>query len=234
MKQQLELLQQNWVARLEKGQDRGYRSGSNLRAEVAGRRLAGGRKLLDLGCGAGVMGTIVGNRFEEIHGVDVSSHAVEAAGRCGMQARVWDLNQLPLPYEPQSFDAVISLSVIQYVFDPRAFACEMARLVRPGGVAMVGFPNLRTAWRLFRIAGLGRMPRVSTDPGYDGGTIHYFCRRDVEELLVAAGFDVVAREGVYTRPRALSGIGWRIPILSGVVREFFSAEVMLTGRRRAE
>ena len=75
MKQQLELLQQNWAERLEKDPDRGYRTGSNLRAEAAARRLSGGGTLLDLGCGAGVMGTLLGNRFDEIHGVDVSPHA---------------------------------------------------------------------------------------------------------------------------------------------------------------
>ena len=209
-----------------------YRKGANRRVEGAARRLLAGERLLDLGCGAGVLAQVLGSRYREIHGLDLSARAVAAAAHRGMRAQTWDLNDAPLPYPAEYFDAVTALSVLQYVLDPVALVREAARVVRPGGQVCLGCPNLRAMWRLVRLALLGRFPRVTRDAGYDGGTLHYFCRRDVEGLLTDAGLEVEASVGIFSWPGWLEARGDSVPIFSGLKREFLSGEVLVVGRKR--
>src|SRR6266436_3389537 len=143
-----------------------------------------------------------------------------------MRAQTWDLNDAPLPYPAEYFDAVTALSVLQYVLDPVALVREAARVVRPGGQVCLGCPNLRAMWRLVRLALQGRFPRVTRDAGYDGGTMHYFCRRDAEGLVVEASV------GIFSWPAWLEARGDSVPVFSGLKREFLSGEVLVVGRKR--
>ena len=227
----LRSLLERWETKPASALDGAYVAGGNLRVEGAARLLPGGERLLDLGCGAGVLGQVIGDRYREIHGLELAPRAVAAAVSRGVRARRWDLNESPLPFPDGFFDAVTSLSVLQYVFDPPALVREAARVVRPGGFVCLGCPNMRAAWRLARLAIIGRFPRVTRDPGYDGGTIHYFCRGDIQALLEVAGLIVTVAVGAFTWPRWLEGRGDSLPLFGAVKREFFSGEVLVMAKR---
>ena len=228
-----ELIERIWEERPAAGLAGDYVPGSNRRVEAVARMLRGGERLLDLGCGAGALAQVVGPRYREIHGLDLASRAVDAARARGVRARVWDLNECPWPYPDGQFDAVTALSVIQYVIDPPAVAREAARVARPGGVVCFGAPNLRALWRVLRLAVFGRFPRVTRDPGYDGGTIHYFCRRDVRDLLEGAGLTTSAVRGAFLWPRWLEGWADGVPGLGGVARELLAGEVLVFAHKAA-
>ncbi|BEQ15292.1 methyltransferase domain-containing protein [Desulfoferula mesophila] len=58
------------------------------------------------------------------------------------QALVRDVNQEPeLPFEAESFDAVICTVSVEYMTQPREMFVEAARVLRPGGVLAVSFSN---------------------------------------------------------------------------------------------
>ena len=79
--------------------------------EVAGRRV------LDIGCGAGQLSLALSQRNAAVIGIDVSSRMVELAKkRLGNQidVRVHDLSQ-PLPFEDSSFDIVVASLVMHYL-----------------------------------------------------------------------------------------------------------------------
>ncbi len=94
-----------------------------------------GLRVLDAGCGVGSFIELVAPHAREVVGFDLST-AVEAAQRnVGGLANVTiaqaDIYNPPL--EPESFDFVYCLGVIQHTPDPRAAFASLARLVRPGG-----------------------------------------------------------------------------------------------------
>src|SRR5260370_40116256 len=64
------------------------------------------------------------------------------------------------PFEPASFDVVISNGVLHHTSDCRGAFRSIARLVKPGGVIVVGLYNwlgrLPTLWRRFLIERFGR------------------------------------------------------------------------------
>ncbi|MBW2419035.1 MAG: class I SAM-dependent methyltransferase [Deltaproteobacteria bacterium] len=105
-------------------------------------RQAGGR-LLDLGCGTGY-GTA--ELARELPGVVVGLDRVppDAASR-GSGAR-WvraDLRGIPLASD--SFDLIVSFQVIEHLEDPRVYLEAIARLLAPGGSALITTPNLLTS-----------------------------------------------------------------------------------------
>src|SRR5437879_5949453 len=83
-----------------------YVPGNNLRVDAAVRALLPGKRLLDIGCGKGMLGVAVRNKFEEVYGVDIAEDAVATARSNGQIAQRIDLNSEPLPFGAGFFDAV--------------------------------------------------------------------------------------------------------------------------------
>jgi hypothetical protein len=69
--------------------------------------------------------------------------------------------------------------------------------MKPGGTLILSFPNVRAITRLMTLAIKGKFPRTSGDgEHYDGGHLHYFTTRDIQDLLKLHGFDIVRSEGM--------------------------------------
>jgi SAM-dependent methyltransferase len=205
----------------------GYRPGENRRVDLALRLLPPGERLLDVGCGAGLLAEQARGRFGEVHGVDIAEAAVSLARERGVKASVVNLNTDPLPYPDGFFDVVTFLGALQLVTDLSAPLSECARVLRPGGRFLVGVPNVRALWRLWSLAVRGVFPRTSLDPvGHDGGTLHYFTHETLLRLLRAQGFTARTSHGVFCLPRFLEGVTDR-GLPGRLKREFFSAEVLV-------
>ena len=211
----------------------GYRPGENRRVDKALRLLRPGQRLLDVGCGPGSLATQARTRFREVHGVDLSPTAVALARTNGVEAAVVDLSCEPLPHPDGSFDAVAALGVLPYVWDLDWLLRECVRVLAPEGQMVVGVPNMRALWRLWSLAVRGRFPLTSRDPvGYDGGSMHYFCGRNVVDLLEQHHLTVVGVHGVFCLPPALEGFSDR-GVGGWIKRELFSAELVVDARKRS-
>jgi SAM-dependent methyltransferase len=220
-----------WRHKQQSGAAIAYRPGENRRVDKALRLLLPGERMLDVGCGAGALTAEARRRFGEVHGVDVSEVAVELACAAGMRARVVDLGSEPLPHADGTFDAVTALGVLPYVWDLDRLLGECVRVLKAGGQIVVGVPNMRAWWRLWSLAARGRFPRTSRDPvGYDGGSVHYFCRRNLVELLERHRLATIGAHGIFCVPRVLEPLpdagpaGW-------LKREFLGAEIVLDARK---
>jgi methionine biosynthesis protein MetW len=204
-----------------------YVPGSNLRVEAAANILHPGQRLLDVGCGDGILGMLVRNRFEEIYGVDISDKAIEVAQRRGIKAYKVNLNVEALPFEDNYFDSITCLATLQLIYDMNTMLREFNRVLKPDGELVLTVPNMRAYWRIFKLVVLGYFPRTSLDPeGYDGGTLHYFCYRNLKDLLEKSGFKVMMRRGIFCLPRLIEKLpdrGW----VGKLKAEFLSAEMLV-------
>jgi SAM-dependent methyltransferase len=103
-----------------------------------------GQDVLDAGCGDGFLSRILAARGARVTGVDLSPRLVELAGRWLLPGQVTyraaDLCS-PRPELEGRFDAVASYFVLNDVEDHRGFAETLARSLRPGGRAVLGFNN---------------------------------------------------------------------------------------------
>jgi SAM-dependent methyltransferase len=89
-----------------------------------------GERVLDLGCGDGVLTEDLAARGCRVVGVDASPEQVEAARRRGLDARVMDGHRLGFDGE---FDAVFSNAALHWMTDPDAVIAGVRRALVPGG-----------------------------------------------------------------------------------------------------
>lgn len=99
---------------------------------------------LDLGCGTGaVMAELQTDR--PAIGIDLSGTALEFAAERGIEGLV-KADAQALPLLTSSFAALITLDTLEHVPNDVASAAEIARILRPGGVAIINVPAFRWLW----------------------------------------------------------------------------------------
>jgi ubiquinone/menaquinone biosynthesis C-methylase UbiE len=92
-------------------------------------------RLLDVGCGMGDLLAKVGERAKMTVGVDISPGMVRASRGSKVNLIVADADLLP--FADESFDCVVSVTMLQNMPDPEKTVREMKRVVRPGGLVIV-------------------------------------------------------------------------------------------------
>jgi len=153
-----------------------------------------GELLLDLGCGAGRHAFEARRRGARVIALDTSEtelRAVSAMCTAMMQAAgappggpaaavAGDATAMPFP--DGSFDKVIAAEVLEHIPADQSAMNEIARVLRPGGMAAVTVP----AWLPERICW-----RLSDDyHNTAGGHLRIFTRRELETKLTRAGLTV--------------------------------------------
>ncbi len=196
----------------------------DLRTTSAAKIIEPGKRLLDIGCGEGSFILKVKKKFEETHGIDISFEAVELSQRLGIVAKQVNLNNEPIPYPDNYFDTVVTLDVIEHIFDPILFVDEIHRVLTPGGYAIISTPNIRKIQRIFSII-MGHFPGTSYDPiGFDGGHLHYFTSKDLKQLLEEAGFSTIIIDGLCGDRRT-----WKYRLAVALFRKHFEKEFLSSG-----
>jgi len=139
-----------------------------------------GQRLLDVGCGADLIVHRLDRWPSVFHGVDLCEELLvetrRFASRNGVSLGGLTLaHAAALPYRDGAFDLLVCIGVLEY--GPLAYARqafeEMARVLRPGGRAVIDFPN----------AGHPRIDAVREIEAARGRVIHVL---DEEDLLAAA------------------------------------------------
>lgn len=156
------------------------------------RRMVAARpehEILEVGCGGGHV--LEQFPLSKLTGVDVSGRMLEktAARLEGRDLRLLkgELRDLDLP--DTSYDRIICSEVIEHVVDPVELLEQIRRLLRPGGRAIITFPNDVLVDRLRRIvrrSGLTLLPplrRISW--GGEHYHLHQWTIREMRALLGA-------------------------------------------------
>ena len=157
-------------------------------------------RLLDAGCGDGAKyGTWVATLVGEYLGVDIAEQAVAAARSRGLEAQaVPDLTDLGLP--DASFDACVTIEVLEHLMFPEAAVAEIRRVLRPGGRVIATVPNV-AYWRYrMDLALLGRWHPQGHGDGpirpYRDPHLRFFTVKALRRLFAEGGFDVQTVTGV--------------------------------------
>lgn len=111
--------------------------------------------LLELGCGTGLLlEHLAAEQLyapDELHGIEQSVTAVEAIARLLPGVRTGDI-EADLPYAEGTMGVVVVAEVIEHLVHPWELFERVHRVLRPGGVLLVSFPNyLHVPWLALRI-----------------------------------------------------------------------------------
>jgi 2-polyprenyl-3-methyl-5-hydroxy-6-metoxy-1,4-benzoquinol methylase len=143
-------------------------------------------RVFDLGCGNGSVAAHLSKKYD-VTGVDASRSGIEQARlafpgiRFDVASAYDDLTQIY-----GQFDAVVSLEVVEHLYDPRLYARNMFNLVRPGGGIVISTPYHGYLKNL-ALALTGKMESHFTAL-WDGGHIKFFSVNTLSQLLTEAGF----------------------------------------------
>jgi ubiquinone/menaquinone biosynthesis C-methylase UbiE len=119
-----------------------------LEMEVAGRYCQG--KVLEAGCGTGLILNRLAQRAERATGIDLSAGMLRPAS-----ARQLAVAQAPLdrlPFADGEFDAVFSFKVLAHIPNIAEALEELARVTKPGGHMVLEFYNRHSLRYLIKIA----------------------------------------------------------------------------------
>jgi SAM-dependent methyltransferase len=103
----------------------------------------GGGRLLDVGCSIGLFLDLARERGWDGVGIEFAPRAL-AYARDEYGLEVLDVPLEEAGFEPESFDAVALLSVLEHTNEPRRMLADVARVLRPGGAVYVVVPNLES------------------------------------------------------------------------------------------
>lgn len=96
-----------------------------------------GTRVLDLGCGGGLLAEPMAQAGARVAGVDISGSALRAASAHARQSRL-EIDYLlspaeRLPLRDEAFDTVVAFDVLEHMENLPAAIGEIARVLRPGG-----------------------------------------------------------------------------------------------------
>jgi 2-polyprenyl-6-hydroxyphenyl methylase/3-demethylubiquinone-9 3-methyltransferase len=92
-------------------------------------------RVLDVGCGGGLLSNHLAKAGLEVHGLDASRESLAVAERYDETRSVRYVlgDALHLPYHDASFDVVCAMDFLEHVEDPAGVIREAARVLRPNG-----------------------------------------------------------------------------------------------------
>ena len=130
-------------------------------------RIAGlqGKKVLDVGCGGGILTESMAARGARVTGIDMGEAPLEVA-RLHLLESGHDIQYERIPVErlaaeqPESFDVVTCMEMLEHVPDPASVIAACARLVRPGGHLFFSTLNRNPKSYLFAIIGAEYLLRL--------------------------------------------------------------------------
>jgi 2-polyprenyl-6-hydroxyphenyl methylase/3-demethylubiquinone-9 3-methyltransferase len=162
-----------------------------------------GKRVLDVGCGGGLLTEAMAQRGAQVTGIDVAAASLQTAKlhlhESGLRIDYHNVTVEQFAEQhPQSFDAVTCMEMLEHVPNPVSIVRACAQLVKPGGAVILSTLNRNPKSYLFAIIGAEYALRMLPKGTHD---YRKFIRpSELERWSRAAGLKLVGLRGMTYNP----------------------------------
>lgn len=170
--------------------------------ERRGPRPFAGLRLLDIGCGGGLLSEPLARLGAEVVGADAAPRNIEVArlhaAQMGLDIDYRATTAEALADAGEVFDAVLALEIIEHVAQPADFVATCARLSRPSGAVIVSTLNRTPQSFAMAIVGAEWVMRWLPKGTHDWR--RFITPGELQAMMVGAGLDAVDQCGMVYNP----------------------------------
>jgi len=148
-------------------------------------------RVLDVGCGAGMLGASLRRRGNVVWGIDAAKDIAQVAGlRLDrfVLADVTDSATVQEMLGDERFDVIVFADVLEHLPDPVRTLRSYLRLLAPGGKVLVSVPNV-AVWNVRAALLLGHFQYTATGT-LDRTHLRFFTRANLTRALLEAGLEI--------------------------------------------
>ena len=171
---------------------------------IAGLMPLSGKRIVDVGCGGGILSDAMARRGADVLGIDLAAKPLKVAQLHAMEAGTTSVAYREVAAEalaaeqPGGFDAVTCMEMLEHVPDPASIVRACATLAKPGGWVFFSTINRNPKAFLFAIVGAEHLLKLLPK-----GTHEYarFIRpSELARWCRDAGLDAAATRGLEYNP----------------------------------
>ncbi len=163
-----------------------------------------GLRILDIGCGAGILSEPLARLGAEMVGIDPAAENIEAArlhaGESGVAVDYRATTAETLAEAGERFDVVLAMEVVEHVVDVPAFVTTCAGMVKPGGLLVMA--TLNRTLKSFALAIVGAEYILRWLPRGTHQWDKFVKPDELEAAIEDAGLNVIGERGVIYNPLA--------------------------------
>jgi methionine biosynthesis protein MetW len=208
-----------WATKLQRKEYRTLDARWRSRWEFAVQEIPQKSKVLDCGCGDGILGGMLKNKGCDVYGLDISEYAMALATERGVKTASCDLSSDSFPFQDGFFDAVVFACVLEHIAFPEHALREAARVAKDEGIVIVTIPNaVNIRFRLGFLRGRVPIDFLHLRPG-EGVHLRFFdFKQDFDRLVssVVPELKIVKKVATIKNPKSHNVVSrW---LLSGLMR----------------
>lgn len=132
-----------------------------------------GKKVLDVGCGGGILAESMARQGAEVTGLDMGKEPLEVARLHALETGTKNISYIQYPVEvhaqenPQAYDVITCMEMLEHVPDPLSVIQACAQLVKPGGHVFFSTLNRNFKSYLFAIVGAEKLLKIVPQGTHD-------------------------------------------------------------------
>ena len=133
---------------------------------IDGQVSLAGKRVLDIGCGGGILSDSMARKGADVTGIDLSTKALKVAQLHALEAGTQNVSYREISAEalaqeqPAGFDVVTCMEMLEHVPDPSSVVRACSALVKPGGWVFFSTINRNPKSFLFAIVGAEYLLRM--------------------------------------------------------------------------
>jgi 2-polyprenyl-6-hydroxyphenyl methylase/3-demethylubiquinone-9 3-methyltransferase len=163
-----------------------------------------GLRMLDIGCGGGILSEPLARLGAEMVGADPSEDNINAAQAhaetAGLAVDYRAITAEELAADGERFDVVLAMEVVEHVIDVRAFVASCATMVKPGGLMIAA--TLNRTLKSFALAIVGAEYVLRWVPRGTHQWDKFVTPVELENAMERANLQVTGERGVIYNPFA--------------------------------